>query len=164
MSINRHTGLPIDGSLRRALSTDPPFTVLRGFELRPNRAASLKRRVGRLHLVGTYVSFPATFTSRCGWSWTRSPTSEHTFEKPLPPVRWSPSASRDRPGDEPPDRCTRRDRAEVAPGTIDRSGCGVSSYINHKHRAGNARCKPGAKKIKPDPAFLSKCVQLPSET
>jgi len=31
-------------------------------------------------------------------------------------------------------------------------------------RAGNARCKPGAKKIKPDPAFLSKCVQLPSET
>jgi hypothetical protein len=31
-------------------------------------------------------------------------------------------------------------------------------------RAGNARCKPGAKKIKPDAAFLSKCVQLPSET
>src|SRR4051812_4218886 len=33
-NINKHTGLPIDGSLKRALNTDPPFTVLRGFELR----------------------------------------------------------------------------------------------------------------------------------
>jgi three-Cys-motif partner protein len=41
-NINRHTGLPIDGSLRRALSTDPRFTVLRGFELRADRAASLE--------------------------------------------------------------------------------------------------------------------------
>lgn len=42
-NVNKHTGLPIDGSLRRALQTEPPFTVLRGFELRPDRAASLER-------------------------------------------------------------------------------------------------------------------------
>ena len=42
MNVNRHTGLPIDGSLRRALSTEPSFTVLRGFELRADRAASLE--------------------------------------------------------------------------------------------------------------------------
>jgi three-Cys-motif partner protein len=41
-NVNKHTGLPIDGSLRRALSTEPPFTVLRGFELRADRAASLQ--------------------------------------------------------------------------------------------------------------------------
>jgi three-Cys-motif partner protein len=42
VNINKHTGLPIEGSLRRALQTQPPFTVLRGFELRPDRAASLE--------------------------------------------------------------------------------------------------------------------------
>lgn len=41
-NINKHTGLPIEGSLLRALQTDPPFTVLRGFELRQDRAASLQ--------------------------------------------------------------------------------------------------------------------------
>jgi len=41
-NINKHTGLPIDGSLRRALNTDPPFSILRGFELRTDRAASLE--------------------------------------------------------------------------------------------------------------------------
>lgn len=41
-NINKHTGLPIEGSLRRALLTEPPFTVLRGFELRKDRAASLQ--------------------------------------------------------------------------------------------------------------------------
>ena len=33
---------PIEGSLIRALQTNPPFTVLRGFELRPARARSLQ--------------------------------------------------------------------------------------------------------------------------
>ena len=39
---NKHTGMPIEGSLLRALQTEPPFTVLRGFELRSDRAASLQ--------------------------------------------------------------------------------------------------------------------------
>jgi three-Cys-motif partner protein len=41
-NFNRHTGVLIEGSLKRALNTDPPFTVLRGFELRADRAASLE--------------------------------------------------------------------------------------------------------------------------
>lgn len=41
-NLNKHTGLPIDGSLKRALTTEPPFSVLRGFELRAERAASLQ--------------------------------------------------------------------------------------------------------------------------
>jgi three-Cys-motif partner protein len=41
-NINKHTGLPIEGSVVRALHTSPPFTVLRGFELKPERAASLQ--------------------------------------------------------------------------------------------------------------------------
>ncbi len=41
-NLNRHTGLPIDGSLRRALDTIPQFSVLRGFELRQDRASSLQ--------------------------------------------------------------------------------------------------------------------------
>jgi three-Cys-motif partner protein len=41
-NLNKHTGMPIDGSLRRALNTVPAFTALRGFEIRADRAASLQ--------------------------------------------------------------------------------------------------------------------------
>src|SRR5215213_455314 len=42
LNVGRHTGEPIKGSLRRALETVPQFSVLRGFELRRDRAASLE--------------------------------------------------------------------------------------------------------------------------
>jgi three-Cys-motif partner protein len=42
-NISRETGRAIEGSLLRALRTDPPFTVLRGFELAQARADSLQR-------------------------------------------------------------------------------------------------------------------------
>jgi len=42
-NISRHTGQPIEGSLIRGLTTEPAFTVVRGFELRNQRAASLQR-------------------------------------------------------------------------------------------------------------------------
>jgi three-Cys-motif partner protein len=41
-NISKETGRAIEGSLLRALRTDPPFTVLRGFELNTARAASLQ--------------------------------------------------------------------------------------------------------------------------
>lgn len=42
VNVSRDTGKPIEGSMRRALQTSPPFTVLRGFELREGRARSLQ--------------------------------------------------------------------------------------------------------------------------
>lgn len=44
-NISRDTGNRIEGSLRRALRTEPPFTVLRGFELKQQRARSLQDAV-----------------------------------------------------------------------------------------------------------------------
>jgi three-Cys-motif partner protein len=41
-NINRDTGIRLEGSLRRALATQPPFDILMGFELREDRAASLQ--------------------------------------------------------------------------------------------------------------------------
>ena len=41
-NVSRDTGRPIEGSLLRALQTKPPFTVVRGFELRHKRAQSLQ--------------------------------------------------------------------------------------------------------------------------
>lgn len=41
-NISRDTGRPIEGSLLRALQTNPAFKVIRGFELRSNRARSLQ--------------------------------------------------------------------------------------------------------------------------
>lgn len=41
-NVSRDTGNRIEGSLRRALRTEPPFTVLRGFELKQQRARSLQ--------------------------------------------------------------------------------------------------------------------------
>lgn len=41
-NINRHTGAPIDGSFKRAIQTDPPFAILRGFEINSSRASSLQ--------------------------------------------------------------------------------------------------------------------------
>ncbi len=41
-NVSRDTGLPIEGSLPRALRTQPQFTVVRGFELRPAKARSLQ--------------------------------------------------------------------------------------------------------------------------
>ncbi|MGH3775422.1 MAG: three-Cys-motif partner protein TcmP [Pseudonocardiaceae bacterium] len=41
-NVSRDTGRPIEGSLLRALRTKPPFTVVRGFELRHKRARSLQ--------------------------------------------------------------------------------------------------------------------------
>jgi three-Cys-motif partner protein len=40
-NVSMDTGRPIDGSLLRAVQTTPPFTVVRGFELRQKRARSL---------------------------------------------------------------------------------------------------------------------------
>jgi len=40
-NVSRDTGRPIEGSLLRALQIKPPFTVVRGFELRYKRAQSL---------------------------------------------------------------------------------------------------------------------------
>lgn len=40
-NVSRDTGKPIEGSLLRALQTKPPFTVVRGFELQPERTRSL---------------------------------------------------------------------------------------------------------------------------
>lgn len=39
----RDTGRPVDGSLIRALTADPPLTAVRAFELRRDRAESLER-------------------------------------------------------------------------------------------------------------------------
>ncbi|MGH3477516.1 MAG: three-Cys-motif partner protein TcmP [Pseudonocardiaceae bacterium] len=41
-NVSRDTGRSIEGSLLRALQTTPPFTVVRGFELRHERARSLQ--------------------------------------------------------------------------------------------------------------------------
>ncbi|MGH3766767.1 MAG: three-Cys-motif partner protein TcmP [Pseudonocardiaceae bacterium] len=41
-NVSRDTGKPIEGSLLRALQTEPPFTVVRGFEFQPERARSLQ--------------------------------------------------------------------------------------------------------------------------
>jgi three-Cys-motif partner protein len=41
-NVSRDTGRPIDGSLLRALQTQPVFDVVRGFELRRSRALSLE--------------------------------------------------------------------------------------------------------------------------
>jgi three-Cys-motif partner protein len=41
-NVSRDTGRPIEGSLLRAVQTTPPFTVVRGFELRHRRAQSLQ--------------------------------------------------------------------------------------------------------------------------
>jgi three-Cys-motif partner protein len=41
-NVSRDTGQPIDGSLIRGLTAEPAFTIVRGFELRPDRAASLQ--------------------------------------------------------------------------------------------------------------------------
>ncbi len=41
-NVSRDTGRPIEGSLLRAVQTKPPFTVVRGFELRHKRAQSLQ--------------------------------------------------------------------------------------------------------------------------
>lgn len=41
-NVSRDTGRPIEGSLLRAVQTTPPFTVVRGFELRHRRARSLQ--------------------------------------------------------------------------------------------------------------------------
>lgn len=41
-NVSRDTGEPIEGSFLRALQTEPSFTVLRGFEVRPQRAWSLQ--------------------------------------------------------------------------------------------------------------------------
>ncbi len=42
VNVSRDTGRAIDGSLRRALQTDPALSVVRGFELRRDRARSLE--------------------------------------------------------------------------------------------------------------------------
>ncbi len=39
-NVSRDTGIPIEGSLLRAVQTTPPFTILHGFELRHKRARS----------------------------------------------------------------------------------------------------------------------------
>ncbi len=41
-NVNRDTDRPIEGSLLRAVQAKPPFTVVRGFELRQERARSLQ--------------------------------------------------------------------------------------------------------------------------
>lgn len=41
-NVSRDTGRPIKGSLLRAVQTTPPFTVVRSFELRHERARSLQ--------------------------------------------------------------------------------------------------------------------------
>jgi three-Cys-motif partner protein len=77
-NVNKHTGLPIDGSLRRALSTEPIFSVLRGFELRADRASSLQKAYrasapGRDVLVypgDVHLSLPPALSelSNCRWA------------------------------------------------------------------------------------------------
>ncbi|MGB6162401.1 MAG: three-Cys-motif partner protein TcmP [Pseudonocardiaceae bacterium] len=42
-NVSRDTGRPIEGSLLRAVQTTPPFTVVRGFELRRERAQTLQK-------------------------------------------------------------------------------------------------------------------------
>ncbi|KQC35030.1 hypothetical protein UK82_28615 [Frankia sp. ACN1ag] len=46
-NVGRDSDQRIEGSLLRALATDPPFTVVRGFELRAGRAASLQAALRR---------------------------------------------------------------------------------------------------------------------
>lgn len=41
-NVSRDTARPIEGSLLRAVQTEPPFTVIRGFELQHTRARSLQ--------------------------------------------------------------------------------------------------------------------------
>lgn len=41
-NVTRDTSTPVEGSVRRALRTAPPFTVVRAFELQSGRAASLQ--------------------------------------------------------------------------------------------------------------------------
>ncbi|MCM3885844.1 three-Cys-motif partner protein TcmP [Frankia sp. R82] len=48
-NVGRDSDQRIEGSLLRALATDPPFTVVRGFELRAGRAASLQAALRARH-------------------------------------------------------------------------------------------------------------------
>ncbi|MGQ0467696.1 MAG: three-Cys-motif partner protein TcmP [Sporichthyaceae bacterium] len=42
-NVSRETSAPVAGSVRRALGTSPPFTVVRAFELQPGRALNLQK-------------------------------------------------------------------------------------------------------------------------
>lgn len=65
-NINKHTGLPLDGSLRRALSTDPPFTVLRGSNSVRIEQQVFSRRTGRRHRAEIFSSIPVMCISPYG--------------------------------------------------------------------------------------------------
>ena len=73
-NISMDTGRPIDGSLLRAVQTTPPFTVVRGFELRQKRARSL------------HEAFRAEFPNRTGRAQAAKPDEGRAFPAPRLPT------------------------------------------------------------------------------
>lgn len=79
-NLNKHSGQRIHGSLRRAIDTKPPFTLLRGFELRIDRAASLENAYRKLAPNRDVRVYPGDVHTSLG-----------PALKELQPLAWAPT-------------------------------------------------------------------------